>query len=62
MADTPPSDTPDIESPCRKVCLLDRTCRGCGRTLDEIAAWPTADRASKLAILARARDRLTPHR
>lgn len=54
-------DLPDIESPCRKICLLDpdrRVCSGCGRTLDEIAAWSTSDRAAKLEILARSRDRL----
>ncbi|MEM7442053.1 MAG: DUF1289 domain-containing protein [Pseudomonadota bacterium] len=52
---------PDIESPCRKVCLLDpaeKTCRGCGRTLDEIAAWPTADRSTKRMILERCNARL----
>ena len=65
MAPEPPSDMPDVESPCRKVCLLDPlegACRGCGRTLDEIAAWPAADRPTKLKILARARDRLAPRR
>ena len=52
---------PDIESPCRKICLLDPAggvCRGCGRTLKEIAAWSTSDRAAKLEILARSSDRL----
>lgn len=54
-------DPPDIESPCRKICLLDpasRVCTGCGRTLDEIAAWATSDRAAKLEILARSGARL----
>lgn len=54
-------DLPDIESPCRKICLLDpaeRVCRGCGRTLDEIATWTTSDRATKLKILARSGERL----
>lgn len=54
-------DLPDIESPCRKICLLDpagRVCTGCGRSLDEIAAWSTLDRTAKLEILARSSDRL----
>lgn len=54
-------NAPDIESPCRKICLLDpaeRVCRGCGRTLDEIATWTTSDRATKLKILARSGERL----
>ena len=31
-----------IETPCIKVCVMDSAsglCRGCGRTLDEIARW-----------------------
>ena len=31
-----------IESPCIKICKVDRetrTCTGCGRTIDEIANW-----------------------
>ena len=31
-----------IETPCIKVCVIDPAsglCRGCGRTLDEIALW-----------------------
>src|SRR5262249_59218709 len=33
---------PMIESPCNRVCSLDPAsglCRGCGRSLDEIARW-----------------------
>jgi uncharacterized protein len=43
-------------SPCLGICLMDprtRTCRGCLRTIDEIAAWYVADAAEKRAILAR---------
>ncbi|WP_421989619.1 DUF1289 domain-containing protein [Roseococcus sp.] len=48
-------------SPCRQVCVLEgRICLGCGRSLDEIAAWPTASAASKRAILEAARARLAP--
>lgn len=31
-----------IESPCNKVCVINEAtglCRGCYRTLDEIACW-----------------------
>lgn len=43
-------------SPCLGICLMDprtRMCRGCWRTIDEIAGWYTADPAEKRAILAR---------
>jgi predicted Fe-S protein YdhL (DUF1289 family) len=33
-------------------------CEGCGRTLDEIAAWPDADIEARRATLARAASRL----
>jgi predicted Fe-S protein YdhL (DUF1289 family) len=33
-------------------------CEGCGRTIDEIAAWPVADATMQHAILARAAVRL----
>jgi uncharacterized protein len=42
-------------SPCVKVCEVDRAaglCRGCGRTLEEIAAWFGASAAQKHAILS----------
>ena len=43
-----------VPSPCTSVCAIERGfCRGCLRTLDEIAAWPTADDAEKRRILAR---------
>jgi hypothetical protein len=47
-----------IESPCIKVCTLDRKtriCKGCHRTIDEIAAWiymEDPERAALLAVLA----------
>ncbi|WP_270936027.1 DUF1289 domain-containing protein [Falsiroseomonas oryzae] len=47
---------PPVRSPCVKLCVLDaaNVCEGCGRSLDEIAAWPAADEATRRAILARA--------
>ena len=42
-------------SPCLGICLMDpatRQCRGCLRTIDEIARWHDAGAAEKHAILA----------
>jgi predicted Fe-S protein YdhL (DUF1289 family) len=43
-------------SPCIGVCALDdaQLCRGCGRTIEEIAAWPSATPAEREAIRRRA--------
>jgi predicted Fe-S protein YdhL (DUF1289 family) len=46
----------DIPSPCTGQCQMHPhlpSCTGCGRTLAEIALWPTATPAQKRAILAR---------
>jgi len=43
------------ESPCLKICVMDPVrglCRGCGRTLDEIAAWASLAPAERTAIMA----------
>jgi predicted Fe-S protein YdhL (DUF1289 family) len=43
-------------SPCISVCRLDpasQLCVGCGRTIAEIAAWPTLSDAERQAILRR---------
>ncbi|MDD2886080.1 MAG: DUF1289 domain-containing protein [Dechloromonas sp.] len=42
-------------SPCINLCQMDPAndlCRGCFRTLDEIARWSTLPAAAKTAILA----------
>ena len=42
-------------SPCIGICLMDpatRTCRGCLRTIEEIAGWYDASVAEQQAILA----------
>jgi predicted Fe-S protein YdhL (DUF1289 family) len=42
-------------SPCVSICRLDprtRHCIGCGRSIDEIAAWPELSDAQRLAIKA----------
>jgi uncharacterized protein len=47
---------PSPVSPCIGICLMDpatRTCRGCLRTIEEIAGWYAAGIAEKQAILAR---------
>lgn len=40
-------------SPCTGECRVgvQGICRGCGRTLDEIAAWSTATEAQRAAIV-----------
>jgi predicted Fe-S protein YdhL (DUF1289 family) len=43
-------------SPCLGICLMDpatRMCRGCLRTIAEIAGWYDASPAEKRTILAR---------
>ena len=44
-----------IASPCNKVCVMDAQsgcCRGCRRTLDEIARWGEMSDAERQAVLA----------
>ena len=59
MPDTslPGADAEKIPvSPCLGICLMDprtRTCRGCLRTIEEIAGWYAASNAEKRAILER---------
>ncbi len=51
---------PDIPSPCIGVCRLDpdtRRCSGCLRSAAEIAAWPGATPAERLAIVQLLRER-----
>jgi predicted Fe-S protein YdhL (DUF1289 family) len=43
-------------SPCIGVCRLEprsQVCVGCGRTIAEIAAWPTLSAEERRAIVAR---------
>jgi uncharacterized protein len=42
-------------SPCVQICVIDprsALCIGCGRTLDEIAAWGGLAEPDRLAIMA----------
>lgn len=55
----PEQQTP-VPSPCVQVCELAADtglCRGCLRTMDEIAGWGSASDADKRAIWARIRQR-----
>jgi predicted Fe-S protein YdhL (DUF1289 family) len=52
---------PVIESPCVKICEVDRPsglCRGCGRTLAEIARWSSLTGGERRQIMAELPDRL----
>jgi len=43
-----------VHTPCVGVCVMDIDsgyCRGCYRTLGEIAAWPDYDDDERLAVL-----------
>jgi predicted Fe-S protein YdhL (DUF1289 family) len=43
----------NVPSPCLSVCVMDEAsglCRGCWRTLDEIAAWSTLRDDDKRAV------------
>lgn len=47
---------PDAPSPCVSVCVLDPAsgfCRGCFRTIQEIAGWTMMTKAERLAVLGR---------
>ncbi len=47
-------------SPCTQVCTLDThdICLGCGRTLDEIAAWAAMTDDAKRTVIEAATTRL----
>jgi hypothetical protein len=47
-------------SPCVGICLMDpatRICRGCLRTIEEVAGWYNATLPEKRAILGRLAER-----
>ncbi|WP_338447314.1 DUF1289 domain-containing protein [Pelagerythrobacter marensis] len=53
-------DTP-VASPCRNICRVSADgalCEGCGRTLDEIGRWQTAEETERRAIVTAAAARL----
>lgn len=49
------------ETPCIAVCFIDpktSLCRGCGRTLPEIARWGRMESAERLSIMSTLRERM----
>ena len=51
-----------IESPCNKVCVMNETtgfCRGCWRTLDEIARWGMMSDEEKAEVMGKLAERAT---
>jgi len=58
---TSSSSAPRPSSPCIRVCAVDGRaglCVGCGRTLQEIAAWERLSEAQRLEIMAALPNRL----
>lgn len=54
---------PDAPSPCISVCQLDPAtgfCRGCARTIQEIAGWTMMTKAERLEVLDRLPERQAP--
>jgi predicted Fe-S protein YdhL (DUF1289 family) len=54
-----------IETPCLKVCALEPgsgLCRGCGRTVDEIARWGAMSGSERRRIMALLPDRIAASR
>jgi hypothetical protein len=50
-----------METPCVKFCVLDPgsgLCSGCGRTLDEIAAWGGLSEEDRQRIMAELPERM----
>jgi len=52
-----------VPSPCTGLCTLSpsrRLCLGCGRTLEEIQAWPELTDAERRSVLSRIETRIVP--
>ncbi|BBE71864.1 DUF1289 domain-containing protein [Oharaeibacter diazotrophicus] len=46
---------PSVSTPCVKLCTIDPVsglCRGCRRTLDEIARWGSMSERERRALMA----------
>ena len=44
-----------METPCEQICIVDQPtglCRGCGRSLAEIASWTTYSDGERARIMA----------
>jgi predicted Fe-S protein YdhL (DUF1289 family) len=60
FAARPPRAMP-MQSPCNRICTIEPNsglCRGCGRTLTEIAEWTTLTDAARTRVMAELRQRL----
>jgi predicted Fe-S protein YdhL (DUF1289 family) len=58
------SESNDIRSPCVNVCQMNPftgLCRGCFRTLDEIAGWLDFSVSERLEVLERIDQRRPGH-
>jgi uncharacterized protein len=47
--------TPPVETPCIDICTIDETnglCKGCYRTIDEIARWASMSADERRAVMA----------
>ena len=54
-----------VSSPCVQLCTIDPhsgLCQGCGRTLDEIAAWGALPEPTRRAVMAHLPARLAAAR
>ena len=54
------SPVEQVPSPCNNVCQMDLDtgyCRGCLRTIEEIAGWLDYSNEEKLAVLERLEER-----
>lgn len=55
IQDNMPATESPIASPCLKVCVMEpgsKLCRGCGRTIEEIAAWGSMPNVERQRIMA----------
>jgi uncharacterized protein len=53
MTPSLPSASGPVPSPCNSICTIDEVsgfCKGCFRTLDEVALWSVLDDAGKRAV------------
>jgi predicted Fe-S protein YdhL (DUF1289 family) len=51
----------EVPSPCVDICDVDESCKyciGCGRSLDEIAAWLSINNEQRQAIVEQLPERL----
>lgn len=58
------ADRTDLQSPCVNVCQMNPftgLCRGCFRTLDEIAGWLELSVSEKLEVFKRLDERRPGH-